>query len=350
MIQPPPAPLRLRIDPQALAGNWRALDAKSGAARAGAAVKADGYGLGAMHVVPVLRDAGVQDFFVAHWCEVPALLAHLPPGQIAVLHGPVTAEDAAYALGTGVRPVINSVQQARLWLGAGGGLCDLMVDTGMNRLGLPPSQLNEPDIARLQVHTLHSHLASADEDSAQNREQLALFRQVAGARSAGRRALANSAGIALGADYAFDLTRPGIALYGGTPRGELADEIRQVAFPQARILQVRQLDAGDRVGYNGVFTAPGPMRVATVALGYADGYLRAWGGRGVLHAGTDRLPLLGRVSMDMVVADLSAAPHLGPGDWLDVPYTLHDAAQASGLSQYELLTLLGPRLERFVAG
>lgn len=348
-MEPPSAPLRLRIDAQALAGNWQALNTLSGAARAGAAVKADAYGLGVAHVVPILRDAGVQDFFVAHWCEVPALLAHVPAAQIAVLHGPVTAEDAAYAHATGVRPVINSVQQARLWLAAGGGACDLMVDTGMNRLGLPPAQLHEPDIARLQVQTLHSHLASADEDDAQNRRQLALFAHVAGARQAGRRALANSAGIALGHDYVFDLTRPGIALYGGTPRSELAGTIAQVAFPQVRILQVRQLDAGDRVGYNGVFTAAHPMRVATVALGYADGYLRAWSGRGALYAGADRLPLLGRVSMDMVVADLTAAPHLGPGDWLDVPYRLHAAAEASGISQYELLTTLGPRLERFVA-
>lgn len=349
-MQPPPAPLRLRIDPKALAGNWQALDAMSGTARAGAAVKADAYGLGVAHVVPVLRDAGVQDFFVAHWCEVPALLAHVPATQVRVLHGPVTAEDAAYAHAAGVRPVINSVQQARLWLAAGGGVCDLMVDTGMNRLGLSPAQLNEPDIARLQVDTLHSHLASADGDDAQSREQLALFTQIAGASQVQRRALANSAGIALGREYAFDLTRPGIALYGGTPRQELADVIRQVAYPQVRILQVRQLDAGDRVGYNGVFTAARPMRVATVALGYADGFLRAWSGKGALRAGADRLPLLGRVSMDMVVVDITAAPHLGPGDWLDVPYRLDAAAEASGLSQYELLTLLGPRLERFVAG
>lgn len=347
-MQSPPASLRLRIDRAALTGNWRALDAMSGTARAGAAVKADAYGLGVRHAVPILRDAGACDFFVAHWCEVAAVLDHVPPVQLAVLHGPITAEDAAFAHATGVRPVINSVQQARLWLGAGGGACDLMVDTGINRLGLPPAQLGEPDIARLQVHTLHSHLASADEDSVQNRQQRALFAQVASTRTAACRALANSAGIALGRDYAFDMTRPGIGLYGGVPRAELADSIRQVAFPQVRTMQVRQLQAGDRVGYGGVFVAPHAMRVATVALGYADGYLRSWGGTGRLQAGAEQLPLLGRVSMDMVVVDLSAAPDLGPGDWLDVPYNLPAAAQAGGLSQYELLTLLGPRLERLV--
>lgn len=347
-MQSPPAPLRLRIDGAALAGNWRALDAMSGSADAGAAVKADAYGLGVSHAVPILRDAGARDFFVAHWCEVAAVLDHVSPAQVAVLHGPVTADDAAYGHAMGVRPVINSVQQARLWHAAGGGACDLMVDTGMNRLGLAPAQLREPDIARLQVDTLHSHLASADEDSPQNRQQLDLFVQVAGARQAERRALANSAGIALGRDYAFDLTRPGIALYGGTPRAELAETIRQVAFPQVRIIQVRQLHAGDRVGYSGVFVAPAAMRVGTVALGYADGYLRSWGGGGMLQAGAAQLPLLGRVSMDMVVVDLAAAPDLGPGDWLEVPYGLAAAARTSGLSQYELLTLLGPRLERFV--
>ena len=346
--EPPPPTLRLRIDPEALAGNWRALDALSGGAAAGAAVKADGYGLGVAQVAPVLRRAGARQFFVAHWSEVPALLAHVPAGEIAVLHGPLHEADAAFAKATGVRPVINSVHQAQLWQESGGGTCDLMVDSGINRLGLPPADLGDPAIAALHVGTLLSHLASADEDVPQNAHQLALFEAVARQVPAGRRSLANSAGIALGPRYAFDLTRPGLALYGGVPRRELGETIRQVVFPQAAVLQLRDLQPGDSVGYNALFTAPQAMRAATVSLGYADGFLRCWTGRWALRFGEAELPLLGRVSMDMVVVDATAAPDLREGDWLDLPYDLPAAAERCGLSQYELLTLLGRRFVRSI--
>ena len=161
-----------------------------------------------------------------------------------------------------------------------------------------------------------------------------------------RRSLANSAGIALGNAYAFDLTRPGLALFGGVPRPELAAAIRQVAFPQAAVLQLRELSPGDSVGYNATFTADRPLRAATVSLGYADGFLRCWSGVGELRHGEAALPLLGRVSMDMVVVDCTAAPGVREGDWLDVPYDLPDASARSGLTQYELLTLLGRRFAR----
>lgn len=343
---PPQRSLRLRIDRTALAANWRALDALSGGATAGAAVKADAYGLGAAHVVPVLHAAGALQFYVAHWSEVPALLGRVPPEQVSVLHGPLTAVDAAFAVATGVRPVINSVAQARRWHDAGGGLCDLMVDTGINRLGLPLGEIGDPAIAALEIDTLHSHLASADEDGVQNAAQLALFEQAVRAVPARRRAFANSAGIALGPDYAFDQTRPGVALYGGVPRGELAGKIVQVAHPEAAVLQLRQLGAGDTVGYNATFAAPAPMTVATVSLGYADGYLRCWSNLGALGFGEALLPVLGRVSMDMVVIDARAAPALREGDWLTLPFDLPVAAAQSGLSQYELLTLLGNRYQR----
>jgi alanine racemase len=340
----PPPTLRLRLDSEALADNWRALDRLSGAASAGAAVKADGYGLGVDNVVPVLREAGAKDFFVAHWSEAPAVLRHVEPGGIAVLHGPLRAEDVQFAHGTGVKPVINSLHQAKLWLDGGGGPCDLMVDTGINRLGLPLADLGDPLVAALEIDTLMSHLASADEDVAQNAGQLARFGQIT--VPARRRSLANSAGIGLGTDYAFDLTRPGLALYGGVPRPELANAIRQVAHPQAAVLQLRELSPGDSVGYNAMFTADRPMRAATVSLGYADGFLRCWSGKGALRQGDAVLPLLGRVSMDLVVVDCTAAPELREGDWLDVPYSLPEAASRCGLSQYELLTLLGKRFRR----
>ena len=342
----PPPSLRLRLDDDALAANWRALDARSGSARAGAAVKADAYGIGADKAVPVLRNAGARDFFVAHWSEAPEVLRYVDPAQISVLHGPIRSEDADYARAAGVKPVINSVEQAQRWIEAGGGPCDLMIDTGINRLGVPLAAIGDPTIAALEVDVLMSHLASADEDSPLNSTQLARFHEVCAAIPAQRRSLANSAGIALGSDFAFDLTRPGLSLYGGIPRGELASDIRQVAYPQAAIIQVRELMAGDSVGYNAAFTASGSMRAGIVSLGYADGFLRARGPGGALHHGAARLPLLGKVSMDMIVVDLSAAPDLREGDWLDVPFDLPEVAQACGLSQYELLTTLGRRFRR----
>jgi len=346
MNQPPPRTLRLRLDREALAGNWRALDRLSGSASAGAAVKADAYGIGVGKAVPALREAGCRLFYVAHWSEVADLLDHAPAGEIVVLHGPTFPEDVEYARVTGVRPTINSLRQARLWLDGGGGACDLMLDTGINRLGLAPSDVGDPLVGRLQVETLMSHLASADEDSAQNDRQRRLFDALAPRVPHRRRSLANSAGIALGSAYAYDITRPGLSLYGGVPRRELAAEIRQVAHPQAAVLQLRDLSPGDSVGYNATYTAERPMRTATVSLGYADGFLRCWAGRGALRRGEASLPLLGRVSMDMVVVDCTAAPDLREGDWLDLPYDLPQAAERCGLSQYELLTTLGRRFQR----
>jgi alanine racemase len=342
---PSPA-LRLDVDSAALACNYGALSALSGTARAGAAIKADAYGVGAAKVVPVLANAGCRDFFVAHWSEVRPLLGLIDPGAVSVLHGPLTAQDAAYARATGVKPTINSLHQARLWLDAGGGPCDLMVDTGINRLGLPMAALGDEAVGRIDVDVLMSHLASADEDVALNSVQQQRWAQAAAAIPAKRTSLANSAGIALGAAYHGDLTRPGLSLYGGIPRPELAGHIGQVVKPQAAIMQLRNIAAGEGVGYNSTFIAPAAMRVGVIALGYADGYLRCWSGKGMMFAGDAALPVLGRVSMDMTVINLTAAPHLREGDWVDVAYSLPEASETSGLSQYELLTLLGRRFGR----
>ncbi|MDC0887155.1 alanine racemase [Altererythrobacter sp.] len=344
---PPPATLRLDIDREALAENWRVLDRMSGAARAGAAVKADCYGLGVDTCVPVLRDAGARDFFVAHWSEVGAVARHVAPEQVAVLHGPNSAEEAQYAQAVGVAPVINSRHQARVWSEAGGGPCHLMVDTGIHRLGVAAADLSDAIIQSLDVRVLMSHLSSADEDCAANRRQLAGFEQLRSTIGADEVSLANSAGIALGHDFVFDLTRPGLSLYGGIARPELADAIRQVAFLKASVIHIHDLAVGESVGYNAQFTAAKAMRVATVSLGYADGFLRSWGGNGNALAHDGRaLPLLGKVSMDMVVVDCAAAADLAVGDWIDIPYDLPSASAASGLSQYELLTILGQRFLR----
>ncbi len=343
----PPAALRLRIDRKALAANWRALDAMSaGTVHTGAAVKADGYGLGAAQVVPTLEAAGCRDWFVAHWGEVAALLPLVPAASIAVLHGPMNTADVAYARATGVRPVLNSRQQIALWLEAGGGPCDVMVDTGINRLGLELADLGDAMIARLDIDCCHSHLACADEDSPRNAMQLQRFALARQQLTARRYSLANSAGIALGAAFHADLTRPGLALYGGLARPEMAGKIAQVARPEAAVIQVRTLSAGDAVGYNGTFTAAGAMRIGVVALGYADGYLRCWSGQGAFHWRGRRLPVLGRISMDMTAVDLSAVPDVCEGDWLALDYDLASAAKISGLAPYELLTLLGQRFAR----
>jgi alanine racemase len=318
----------------------------SGGAQAGAAVKANAYGLGARRVVTALREAGCRDFFVAHWSEVSDLLGLLDPASLAVLHGPLNAAEAHYARATGVRPVINSITQAQHWLAAGGGPCHLMLDTGINRLGLPLSDLGDAAVQALEVEVLHSHLASADEDVPLNAVQQSRFAAARRAVKHRRASLANSAGIALGSGYHFDLTRPGLSLYGGVPRAELASELRQVARPMAALLQVRELAAGDGVGYNSTYTASHAMRAGVIALGYADGYLRCWSGKGRLCWQGIELPVIGRVSMDMTIVDLTAAPMLQEGDWLEVAYSLPEAAEASGLSQYELLTLLDTRFAR----
>lgn len=342
----PGAALRLELDGNALAANWRLLDAQSGAARAGAAVKADAYGVGAARVVPILHAAGCRDFFVAHWRELADIAGLVDPAGISVLHGPLTAADVAYAKALGAKPVINSLVQARLWLEAGGGRCDLMVDTGMNRIGLSQGDLGDEILGRLDVDVLLSHLVAAEEDTPLNALQRSRWETALGQIAHRRASLANSAGIALGGAYHGDLTRPGLSLYGGVPRPEQPSDIRQVVRPAAAILQVRAISAGDTVGYNATFTAPQPMRIGVVALGYADGYLRCWSGRGAMLSQGRRLPVLGRVSMDMTAIDLSAAPDLHEGDWVTVDYALPQAAVTSGLSQYELLTALGRRFTR----
>lgn len=338
-----PVPLRLRLDGAVLADNWRWLDRMSGNAACGAAVKADGYGLGARAVVDRLAEAGCRDFFVAIWAEAGALGAMPEGASLSVLHG-VRKEDMALALTSPARPTLNSREQVVRWRDAGGGVCDVMVDTGMNRLGVAAQDVADGLLDGLAIDTLMSHLASADEDSPQNRKQRDAFVTLSGRTSARRMSLANSAGVCLGSDYAFDLTRPGIALYGGVPRAEAVGQTRQVAYPEAQVLQRRTVEPGSSVGYGATFVAQEKVELAILNLGYADGYLRGFSGRG--SGGDGRFPIVGRVSMDLVAIDVSAAPDIREGDWIGLDYDLPSASAASGLSQYELLTGLGSRFER----
>lgn len=342
------SPLRLRLDGNALVANYRALALMSGRAACGAAVKANGYGLGAAAVVAWLAAAGCRDFFVASWAEAVALAPIGVP--VSVLHG---VRDADMAVAPGVpmaRPVLNSATQVARWRAGGGGRCDVMVDTGMNRLGVSVAEVQAGLLDGLAIDTLMSHLACADEDSAMNERQRAALMAIAPRVPAARLSLANSAGIALGRDYALDLTRPGLALYGGVPRDELAGRIAQVVTAEAQILQRRVLRAGDSIGYNATFTAAADIEVAILNIGYADGYWRGFSGRGAALAGGERLPVLGRVSMDLTAIDVTHAPSLGEGDWVALDFDLSRASAQSGLSQYELLVALGDRFDRYWVG
>jgi alanine racemase len=336
------SPLRLRLDGDALVANWRWLAARSGGAACGAAIKADGYGTDAIGVVRRLTDAGCRDYFVASWAEAQAL-GPLPEGvSLSVLHG-VRAEDMDAAVTSPARPTLNTLEQIRRWRETGQP-CDVMVDTGMNRLGISPRDVLSGAAEDLQIVTLMSHLASADEDVAQNEAQCLALSALAGKTSAERLSLANSAGICLGDRYSFDLTRPGLALYGGIPRPEAVGHIRQVVHVEAQVLQRRQIEAGDAIGYNATFRAERPMTLAILNLGYADGYLRGFSGRG--SAGNSRFPVVGRVSMDLLIVCVDADPAVAEGDWLEIDYDLTQASNQSGLSPYELLTGLGSRFER----
>lgn len=340
------APLRLRLEADALLANWRWLANRSGNAACGAAIKADGYGLGAADILLRLAEAGCRDFFVANWAEAAVLEPLVADGlSLSVLHG-VRVEDMPRALASRARPVLSTPMQVARWKAAGGGVCDVMVDTGMNRLGLDWRTGTAALVEGLAIDTLMSHLASADEDGPLSADQLARFSGLRASIAAGRYSLANSAGICLGPDYAFDLTRPGLALYGGVPRSEGAGHLRQVVFPQAQVLQRRRVQAGDSIGYNATCRVHADMEVAVLNLGYADGYLRGFSGRGRVEADGVSLPVVGRVSMDLIAIDVTMRPDIGEGDWLTMDYALDEAARVSGLSQYELLTGLGARFDR----
>ena len=336
-------PLRLTIDRSAIQSNWRWLQDYAGVP-AGAAVKAEAYGLGAREATEALIEAGCRDFFVSTWAEAEQL-GNLPEGvSLVVLHG-VGPDDAEAALRLSARPCLNSANQVARWKEiAPDRACDVMIDTGINRLGLRPTEIGLLD--GLMIDTLHSHLACADEDSAMNGMQLERFRAVASVVPANRYAMANSAGICLGREYSFDLVRPGLALYGGVPRAEAEGNIRQVARVEAQVVQRRTIPVGETCGYGATFHANEDAEAAILNIGYADGYLRGFSSHGSAFVGEYALPVLGRVSMDLLAVGVDAAPQLSEGDWVEIDYDLPGASKQSGLSQYELLTTLGSRFER----
>jgi alanine racemase len=336
-------PLRLRLDRAALQHNFRWLEQRAGVP-AGAAIKADGYGIGARETMRALYDAGCKTFFVSTYAEAEELGPVPGDSSLVVLHG-IGPDEVEDAIKSEARPVLNSLEQVQRWKRAAPGRpADVMVDTGMNRLGLSAGEL--ASLEGLAIDTLHSHLACADEDSQMNEGQLRIFREVAESVPAKRYAMANSAGTCLGRDYSFDLVRPGLALYGGIPRSEAEGHIRQVVRVEAQVVQCRTIRPGESCGYGATFVSSGDTAAAIVNIGYADGYLRGFSSSGSAFVGEFALPVLGRVSMDLVALGCEAAPQLREGDWVELDYDLASASKASGLSQYELLTVLGSRFER----
>jgi alanine racemase len=270
--------------------------------------------------------------------------------------------------------VLNSIEQVARWRESGQGRpCDVMVDTGINRLGVTPQQARSAILDGLRIETLMSHLACADEpDHPANERQLALFRSVRQDLPAKRYSLANSAGICLGSKYAFGLTRPGLALYGGIPvPGVSAQEqaLRPVAALEAQVVQVRDVQAGCGIGYNHRRVVNSDRRIAVLNIGYADGYLRQLGEVGFAKLAGALFPIAGVISMDLMAVDVTPQyeltrtelladgsrhtsrikldpPHVQEGDWLTLSFNLPTLAAESGLTQYELLTTLGSRFER----
>jgi alanine racemase len=352
------AGLTLKIDLGALARNWARLSSMSAPAECAAVVKAEAYGIGIDQAVPALWNAGCRTFFVALPEEGRRVRAVAPEAIIYVLAGFTTEALPAY-LDAELRPVLNHADELSLWAGFNTGrAAALHVDTGMNRLGLPVERaiaLSGSDlISRANVQLLISHLACADEpENPHNAAQLARFRETRAKHPSLSASFANSAGIMLGADYRFDLVRPGIALYGGACGPRINTE--QVVTAEARILQVRHAAAGETVGYGSQQTLKRQSRLAVIAAGYADGYPRAAGssdersGASVFVAGR-RAPLVGRVSMDLVVADVTDVPdEVRVGDRAELfgsHIPIDDVAATAGTIGYELLTRLSRRAER----
>ena len=335
--------MTLHIDLHAIVANWKALAAMAPAARAAAVVKADAYGLGASKVAPALYEAGARDFFVALAGEGRALRPHLPQdARIYVLSGHMEGADL-----TGLVPVLNSAEQFfRDRAMRPGKPFALQLDSGMNRLGLEPGEWAAIRAEALAAGPdfIMSHLACADEpDHPANAAQLAAFRAMTDGCNVPR-SLAATGGTLLGADYHFDLIRRGIGLYGAMPFAA-AQPVVQLSLP---VIQTRQVQPGEFVGYSATWTADRPRRIATVAAGYADGILRAISSRGAaLYAGDKACPIVGRVSMDLITADVTDLAGLPAALDLICPAQPVDRlADFAGTIGYEILTSLGPRYDR----
>jgi alanine racemase len=358
----------LIIDLAALKANYALLRQRSGAAECAGIVKADAYGLGMARVAPALRDAGCRSFFVAT-PEEGAMLAGLLAGvEIHVFQGPLPGGGQLYVQ-HGLRPVLNSLEQIDTWRrfqAEDRPPAALHVDTGLTRLGLSRAEVAalaaEPHrLEGIEIGLVISHLACAEEaGNPMNAQQAAAFRAALDALGpslhrqglpAPRASLSASSGIFLGPAYHFHLTRAGAALYGLSPLASGSNPMRQVVTLQAKIIQLRDVEAGAAVGYGATHRLARPARLAIAAAGYADGYFRSLSNCGCAYIGEQKVPVVGRVSMDLVTLDVSdvAPERARPGAWVELigPHLApDDLAALAGTNGYEVLTSLGRRYQR----
>jgi alanine racemase len=351
---------RLTVRLGAIADNYRECQRAAGPAAVAGVVKADAYGLGAAPVARGLTGAGCDSFFVARLEEGVALRPILPQARIFVLDG--AAESAIPALiEYGLTPVLNSLDEIAGWGAAGAGRRTMLdaaihIDTGMNRLGLPRTELSvlaaeaSKRLAGIRPVLIMSHLVCADDaEAAMNGRQLARFRETLAMLPPAPASLANSGGILLGKDYAFDMVRPGIGLYGGNPQIGGDNPFKVAAVFEGRVLQTRRIDKGESVGYGATYRSERSSVLATVAAGYADGLMRAIGNRGEAAIGNVRVPVAGRVSMDLITLDVTGAAGVEPGDWVEFfgdTIALEELAKASATANYEILTSVSARIPR----
>jgi alanine racemase len=352
----------LDIDLDAVADNWRFLAARHAGATA-AVLKADAYGIGAARVAPKLFGAGCRHFFTAHLSEAVAIRDLVPGAMLAVLHGILPGDETIFAE-HGILPVLCSLDDIALWRAEADRqnkpvTALLHVDTGMARSGLAAPDIeavrqNPALLAGIDLRYVMTHLVSAEQpDSAASAAQEKRFYEIKKYFPAAGASLANSSGMFLGASFTADLARPGAALFGINPTPGHANPMRPVVRLSARILQIRDVAAGTSVGYNGTWTAEKPSRIATVAVGYADGFLRSLSNRATARFDGIKIPLVGRVSMDLTTYDVTDAPYAKPGDSLELIGPGHDAdalAVEAGTNGYEILTSLGRRYNRVYTG
>ncbi len=346
----------------AVAANYRECRRRAGPAIVTGVVKADGYGLGVEPVARTLARAGCDTLFVARLEEGVKLRPLAPGARIFVLDGAYPGAAPALVAHR-LTPVLNSLAEIAAWSAAARERhttldAAVQVDTGMNRLGLPPYELAQLSsdisgrLAGLNLVLTMSHLACADDPaSPMNALQRDRFRAALATLPPAPASLASSGGILLGQDYAFDMVRPGLALYGGNPHPGAPNPFATAAVLTGRILQLRRVDKGECVGYGASFQVGRPGTLATIALGYADGLMRAIGNRGVGAIGGMRAPVAGRVSMDLITLDLTDIPEALLRVGADVEFlgdtiSLEELARAAGTAPYEILTLLGTRAPR----
>ena len=353
---------QLTVRLNAIAQNYRACRNFAGSAAVSGVVKANGYGLGAAEVTRTLLAEGCDTFFVARLEEGIALRPIAREARIFVLDG-ARSQWLPALVAHNLTPVLNSLDEIDLWARyAQGRDAGVHLDTGMSRLGLPATEQTilareaRQRLAGVNLVLLMSHLACADDpQSPMNAEQLSRFRAALGRLPAATASLSSSGGILLGRDYVFDLVRPGIALYGGNPQASRPNPFAVAARLAARILQLRRVDKGEHVGYGATYRVGRPTLLATVAVGYADGLMRALGNRGVGAIGGRKTPIAGRVSMDLVTLDVTDLPEslLSAGaevEFLGDTVLLDDVAAMAGTANYEILTSMGARIPRHYEG